>query len=296
MEANLVEAFLAILSAEDRAAAPAELGAQLVALCTAARAANRELAVDEAVLTGVIARHARGDVAGYLGRCRSGELWLASRCAAGDSTAIAALRATFDPIIERVVRRFASTEHAPDDLRQIIMARLLVGDGERRPKIADYAGQGFLENWLRVTAVRICLDLAKRKDRAREKPVVGDAELALPSPADLSLEHLKAEYRPVVAAALHAAARALSPGDRVLLRQHLAAGMTIDQLGAVLGVHRATAARRIERARASLLESVRTALAARLALDLEEVDSVIGLVASRLDLSAERLFATASTS
>jgi RNA polymerase sigma-70 factor (ECF subfamily) len=190
-----------------------------------------------------------------------------------------------------VVQRFASTEHAPDDLRQIILTRLLVGD---RPKLADYAGQGFLENWLRVTAVRICLDLGKRKDRAREKPAGDDAVLAMPSPADLALDHLKAEYRPIVATALHAAARALSPGDRVLLRQHLAAGMTIDQLGAVLGVHRATAARRIERARAALLESVRTALADRLALPLAEVDSVIGLVASRIDLSAARLFASVS--
>ena len=145
-----------------------------------------------------------------------------------------------------------------------------------------------------VTAVRVCLDLSKRKDRTREKPVDDDAVLAMPSPADLSLDHLKAEYRPIVAAALHAAARALSPGDRVLLRQHLSAGMTIDQVGAVLGVHRATAARRIERAREALLANVRAALADQLALPLPEVDSVIGLVASRLDLSAEQLFATAS--
>lgn len=280
---DLVEPFLAQLDAEDRATCPPDLAARLAVLCDG---------VDDPVaLVTLIASHARGDVAGYLGRCRSDELWLAQRCATGDAVAIAKLRSTFGPVIDRVVQRFASTEQPAEDLRQIILTRLLVGE---RPKLADYAGQGFLENWLRVTAVRICLDLGKRKDRAREKPA-GDDVLALPSPADLALDHLKAEYRSIVAGALHAAARALDPGDRVLLRQHLVAGMTIDQLGTVLGVHRATAARRIERARQALLDSVRVALAARLALPLAEVDSVIGLVASRIDLSAARLFATATT-
>jgi RNA polymerase sigma-70 factor (ECF subfamily) len=198
-------------------------------------------------------------------------------------------------MLDGVVRRFVSTDHSEDDLRQILYARLLVGEPGRPPKIADYQGQGFLENWLRVTAVRTFLDLRKRKDRARETPVDEDNVLAMPSPADLALDHLKDEYRPIVTAALLDAARALPPGERLLLRQHLSAGMTIDQLAGVLGVHRATVARRIERAREALLERVRAALAERLGLPVADVDGVIALVTSWLDVSAGRLFASSTT-
>ena len=48
--------------------------------------------------------------------------------------------------------------------------------------------------------------------------------------------------------AVREAVRRLDRADRHLLREHLLNGLTIDQLGAVLGIHRATAARRIARA------------------------------------------------
>src|SRR4029453_15390851 len=109
----------------------------------------------------------------------------------------------------------------------------------RRPKIADYAGQGFLENWLRITAVRTFLDLGKRKDRAREAAAAEDPARGLASPDDLELSLGKAENRAAVADALREAVGLLEPGDRHLLRQHLVAGLSIDQLSAVLGIHRA---------------------------------------------------------
>jgi RNA polymerase sigma-70 factor (ECF subfamily) len=292
---DLARVFVERLDVADRDRVPADLEARLAAQCQAARAAYPELAIDDAELVRVMAAHARGDVAAYLGRCRSSDLALALRCAAGDSLAIAAFERGHRAMLDGVIRRFVSTDHSADDLRQILYSRLLVGEGARPPKIADYQGQGFLENWLRVTAVRTFLDLRKRKDRARESPAEADDVLALPSPGDLALDHLKDEYRPIVAAALLAAARALPPGERMLLRQHMSAGMTIDQLAGVLGVHRATVARRIERARGALLDGVRAALAERLGLPPGDVDGVIALVTSWLDVSVARLFASTST-
>ncbi|MBS1123936.1 MAG: putative DNA-binding regulatory protein, partial [Deltaproteobacteria bacterium] len=179
-----------------------------------------------------------------------------------------------------------------DDLRQILRAKLFVAEPGEQPKIADYAGQGFLENWLRVTAVRVFLDLSKRKDRVRETFAADDEVLALPQPGDLSLDVVKAEYRAAVAAAMHEAAQQLEPGDRHLLRQHLVAGLSIDRLGAVLGIHRATAARRIARAKEQLVAETRRRLAIRLGLADLELDEVIGLVMSRLDVSIGQLLAT----
>src|SRR5262249_35211885 len=134
------------------------------------------------------------------------------------------------------------------DLRQVLREKLYVARPGERPKLAEYAGQGKLASWLRITAVRVFLDLGKRKDRAREPPAA-DGELAMPDPRDLSLEVIKAEYRAAVGQAMRDAAAQLAPADRHLLHQHFVAGLSIDQLGAALGIHRATAARRVTRAR-----------------------------------------------
>jgi RNA polymerase sigma-70 factor (ECF subfamily) len=103
---------------------------------------------------------------------------------------------------------------------------------------------------------------------------------------------VKAEYRAAVAQAMHEGAQALEPGDRHLLRQHFVAGLSIDQLGAVLGIHRATAARRIQRAREQLVAETKRQLAVKLKLPEIELDEVLGLVMSRLDVSIAKLLAT----
>jgi len=56
-----------------------------------------------------------------------------------------------------------------------------------------------------------------------------------------------------------------------------------------LGIHRATAARRVARARTAYVDDVRALLAARLQVARDELDDVIGMVMSRLDVSIPRL-------
>jgi RNA polymerase sigma-70 factor (ECF subfamily) len=274
------------------------LAPRLAELCEAARAAHPEIAVDDARLIAAIGERAPADPAqlpAYLGRCRAGELWLALAAGSGDAWAIAAIEREHDAAIEAVCRRFATAVVGGDDLRQILRGRLYVPEPGRRPKIAEYAGQGFLENWLRITAVRTFLDLGKRKDRApREDASAEDPVLALASPDDLELALVKAEYRAAVAEALREAVRLLEPGDRHLLRQHLVAGLSIDQLGAVLGIHRATAARRIARAREQLVADTRRALEVRRGLSARELDEMLALVMSGLDVSLSKLLASES--
>jgi RNA polymerase sigma-70 factor (ECF subfamily) len=298
MTPALIEAaFLGALDdARRRAAARVpDLGGRLEALVQAAAATAPELPVDPAVLAADIAAHLdeAADVARYLERCRADELHLAASCARGDATAIALFERTFASDLDALARRFAGLDHRNEDLRQILRERLFVGDGDGRPpRIGDYAGQGLLRNWVRVIAVRTFINLRKRKDRAREPPVDDRTLLALPDPGDLELDFIKREYRAELARSLHEAARALEPGDRHLLRQHLAGGMSVDRLAAVYGIHRATAARRLARARTQLLDGVRAAMARRLGLGADELDSVMRLISSRLDASVAKLLAT----
>lgn len=286
-----------IFAASWTAPLPNDLGVRLVALCQQAHHMYPVLAIDDRELVAAIAARA-GRLAdeSYLDRCRPGDLALAIMGSRGSEPAIAELERAYRMTIDSTCRRFAGGAHSADDLKQILRSKLFVAGPGKLPKIADYAGQGYLENWLRVTAVRVFLDLGKRKDRAREARAGDDDVLALPQPGDLALDIAKAEYRAAVTTAMHDAARQLEPGDRHLLRQHLVAGLSIDQLGAVLGIHRATAARRITRAREQLVAHTRRELARRLHLESHELDEVIGLVMSRLDVSIGKLLETAPRS
>lgn len=317
---ELAAAFAAAWTCD--AALPVGFGARLVELCVEARKVHptlvaalgssaeangsggggggaggggggeREGAIALATAIAIRAPRDAALLGAYLERCHVADLALALAAARGVGVAIAEVERAYRATIDSTCRRFANATHSADDLKQILRTKLFVGE---TPKIADYAGQGFLENWLRVTAVRVFLDLAKRKDRAREQAALDDDVLALPQPGDLALDVVKAEYREAVTVAMHEAAKRLAPGDRHLLRQHFVAGLSIDQLGAVLGIHRATAARRISRAREQLVAETRTQLAARLRLEAAELDEVFGLVMSRLDVSLSRLFATGPT-
>src|SRR5262245_645137 len=139
------------------------MGPRLVALCAEARARYPELSVvfDDGALVEAIARRAPRDAQPYVDRCRGDELALAIAAGRGEPSAIAALEHAHRAVIESSCRRFATPADTVDDLRQALRERLFVGT---RPKILDYAGQGLLDSWLRVTAIRLFLDRDKRKD------------------------------------------------------------------------------------------------------------------------------------
>jgi RNA polymerase sigma-70 factor, ECF subfamily len=216
---------------------------------------------------------------------------LAAAAGRGDAHAIEALEDKFGQALGFVCRRFAGKGHTEDDLRQILREKLFVAAPEQVPTIAQYNGAGSLESWLRVIATRLFIDLGRRKDRARES-TSDPSELDAIEPSDLELDLVKAEYRSAVQAAMDEAAHQLEPGDRHLLRQHFVAGLTVDQLGAVLGVHRATAARRLAKARESLAQRTREIVATQLRLADNELEEIFGLVSSKLSLSIRKMLAT----
>ena len=63
------------------------------------------------------------------------------------------------------------------------------------------------------------------------------------------LELQKREHAAAFTAALREAAAALEPRLRAVLAMHFTEDLSIDQIGAVYAVHRATAARWVQRAR-----------------------------------------------
>jgi RNA polymerase sigma-70 factor (ECF subfamily) len=282
---DLVDAFTAAWSGGE---APADLATRLAEMCARAHESHPDLVFDDRELVAAIATGCPGsEVIAYLERCHGGELALARAAGRGDAAAISTIEQVHRRTIQAACQRYASATHSLDDLLQLLRERLFVGSDAR---INEYSGQGQLDSWLRVTATRLFLDLAKRKDRVREMPSDDSAIAALPHPADLGLEYVMLEYRSAVTTAIAHAAHLLPPGDRHLLRQHFVNGLTIDELAVAIGIHRSTAARRIAKAREQLSALVREQLATTLAPD--KLDEIFGLVISRLDVSIGKLLAT----
>lgn len=212
------------------------------------------------------------------------DLCLACACNDGDPAALAAFDRELRTSVDRAARKVGGGRVDIDEVLQRLRARLLVGDGRTGPAIAEYSGHGPLLGWLRIIATREILMLRRREKF--EAPLDDDFLFALPAPeADPELEFLNQHYRAAFRAAFQQAFAALEPVARDLLRAHYVDGLTFDALAERQQIHRATVARWIARARDTLMTSTRENLTRTLAIAPHELDSILNLVGSRLDVS-----------
>jgi RNA polymerase sigma-70 factor (ECF subfamily) len=219
-----------------------------------------------------------------LERVAAGDLYLACACLRGEAAALAALVALVDDETARAIARLGLADAG--DLAASLRERLLLG-GDRGARLHGYTGRGDLRAWVRVAALREALQ-AQRRLR-REVSVTDDRLIDATTAGDPELAHVAARYRGELEAAFLAALAALASGERTLLRLHYLRGLTLDEMGAALGVHRATAARRIAGARDRLLALTRGQLRARLGVAEDELSSLIRVLRGQLDLSLRRL-------
>jgi RNA polymerase sigma-70 factor (ECF subfamily) len=213
------------------------------------------------------------------------DLYLACACAQGGDDAIEVFAARHLRRLEPALRHAGLDDTGIAEVEQQLVALLFVGDGN--PHIASYAGRGDLHGWLKSIAVRMALRIRERDARH-----TGDEALVeLAAADDPGLEHLRKTAGAELRAAFEAALASLSSGDRTLLRQHHLDAVTLDALAATHQVHRATIARRLAAARQAVADRTRDELVARLGLATAEIDSVVRLVQSQLDLSLRRQLA-----
>lgn len=238
------------------------------------------------------ARHANGDVSLWLDSIHPDDLLLAIGCGLGDTHAINKVDLLYGPQLRSLLARYVTPRRTIDDLYQSLNERLFVHREKQGARILDYSGKGTLRGWLRVASVRLAIDdLRAEKSRQKHEVLVIDEEQLFSASArdDLEVDFLKSTYRGAFKQAVSSALVSLGAAERNLLRQHLIAGMSIDEIGALHGIHRATAARRLARVRGQLLESTRSKLMRALALEADEFESIMGLVISNLDVSFSRI-------
>jgi RNA polymerase sigma-70 factor (ECF subfamily) len=227
------------------------------------------------------------EAASWWNHLRASDLYLACACARGIGGALERFERLYGGEIARTARRFERSGLSADDLQQQLRAKLFA---EATPKIASYTGQGFLQNWIRVATTRTFIDCCRWRPEAAEVPIADELAALLPETGDdPELRLLKHEHAAHFKAAFAEAVAALDSPERLVLRQHLVDRLNVDQIGALYHLHRATAARRLAKARQTLLEGARRALARRLGLSPDRLASVLDLLASRLEVSVERL-------
>jgi RNA polymerase sigma-70 factor (ECF subfamily) len=217
-----------------------------------------------------------------LAALHANDLYLACACLESQPEALAAFDAAFMAQLDTHLRRYDPSPGFADEVRQILRERFFVWVDGKPPRIAGYGGRGALGAWVRVAAVRVALRLARS---GAQRPTMESAI----SP-DPELEYVRARYRGAFARALADALGVLPTEERNLLRLHFVDGLTIDGLAPMFRVHRATAARRLADARDRLLSATRSRLETTLGVSGRELESLIGLLRSRIEIDLSSLF------
>jgi RNA polymerase sigma-70 factor, ECF subfamily len=264
-------------------AAPTELRA----LHAQGRDTWPQIHVDLAAFSQFMAgRLAPDEVAGL----HAGDLYLSVACARGDTRAIALVDERYIATLVSALPGYIQRAVA-DDVIQLVRLRFLIGEHGRPPRIGDFDGTARLATWLRVAAIRIAISRHRKHHR---ETVIDDVGAVADAP-DPELALLQRQYGAEFRAAFRHGFVSLTARERNLLRYHTLDGLGIDSLATLYGVHRATAARWLVRARSTLIKRLRGELQARLQLDRTQLDGMLALLQSKLELSL-RMFLTPSPS
>jgi RNA polymerase sigma-70 factor (ECF subfamily) len=266
------------------------LEADLAAACARGHAAFGELALDDLTFAKHLARAIKmvGASPRIVSALAIEDLFLACACLAGIEGAAAAFSArhgtTIRGTIARIVRGADSGE-----VEQRLVADLLIGSAAAPGRIGSYAGKAPLDRWLGVAAQRAALMwLRENRTEARAREGAAAAPPASGS-THPEIAFLKDRYRGDFEQALKESLARLPERQRTLLRLHIVNGVSVEKIGQMFAVSQPTASRWLAAARETLLADIKATLGNRLGASSQELASLAGMVASRLDLSLSML-------
>ena len=152
----------------------------------------------------------------------------------------------------------------------------------RAGKLAYYSGCGSLGGWLRAVVGQLAVDRHRRTAKLVQTEEDADFDRAVgegheaegwqaAAPRDPEGELAEAEAGRAVERALARALSTLDAEDRLLVKLYYFDGLRLKEAGAVLGVHEATASRRLTRLHGEIRRRVESALTAEHNWTREEV-------------------------
>ena len=293
----------------------AEGTARLIARATASRSLDvaallaRVRAALEKYLLADSATASPQAINDFIDALHADDLCLIVACERGDQAAWSDLVARFGATVRSAARQAVSNEEAAEDLAQSIWAELhglrVREDGRPAGKIAYYSGRGSLGGWLRAVVGQLAIDQHRRQSRlvqtevdadfdrlARESPhgeEAFSATSAAPDPEQALTEQRAASD---VEAALARAIGELAAEDRLLVKLYYFDGLRLREAGAVLGVHEATASRRLTRVHGEVRSRVESILTKEHGWTREETARSLAEAATHLDTDLELMLTT----
>lgn len=244
----------------------------------------------------------------FVDKLQADDLCLIVACEQGNQKAWSDLVERFSATVRSAARSASSNEEGAEDLAQSIWAELhglrLREDGKPAGKLAYYSGRGSLAGWLRAVVAQLAVDQHRKQSRLvqteedadfdriiqhgqEENTWSGHGEARNPE-QEISTKLAGAQMQKALARSI----KELSAEDRLLVKLYYFDGLRLREAGAVLGVHEATASRRLTRVHAELRQEVERILVDEEGWTKPETERAFSEVALNLEADIEPLLTT----
>src|SRR5215213_8282335 len=226
------------------------------------------------------------EVGDFIDALHADELLLVVACEQGDEAAWGEMVEQYRSVVLSAARSSSAGAGEAEELADSVWAELYGlrerEDGTRAGKLAYYSGCGSLGGWLRAVVGQLGVDRHRRTSRLvqTEEPSEFDRAAAesheqdgwrpqaAPDPESALAE---SDASRAVEEALARALGGLDAEDRLLVRLYYFDGLKLKEAGAVLGVHEATASRRLTRVHGEVRKRVEALLTGERRWTREEV-------------------------
>ena len=232
------------------------------------------------------------------------DLCLIVACEQGNQKAWGDLVERFSVTVRSAARSASSNEDGAEDLAQSIWAELhglrTRDDGKPAGKLAYYSGRGSLAGWLRAVVAQLAVDQHRKSSRLVQTEEDADFDRILSQGHDENNWTSHGVASPEVEVSRKFAAvdmqkaladsiTQLSAEDRLLVKLYYFDGLRLKEAGAVLGVHEATASRRLTRIHGDLRRDVEATLIEERGWSKTETEEAFAGFALHLEADIEPL-------
>lgn len=245
------------------------------------------------------------EIAKFIDELQADDLCLIVACERGDEKAWTELVERFTPTVRSAARSASSSEDAAEDLAQSIWAELYGlrtrKDGRPASKLAYYSGRGSLAGWLRAVVGQLAVDTFRKQsklvqteedadlDRLAQEVHVAEGQPAVAGMQNPEESMTNRFARTEMQQALSKSVQELNAEDRLLVKLYYFDNLRLREAGAVLGVHEATASRRLSRIQTDLRKRVSEILVGERGWTKAEAERSFAEVGQQLDTDVEAL-------
>ena len=242
----------------------------------------------------------------FMDEKQADDLCLIIACERGDENAWSDLVERFRATVRSAARSASANEDAAEDLAQSIWAELhglrIREDGRPASKLAYYSGRGSLAGWLRAVVAQLSVDTFRKQsklvqteeetdlERLARDAQLGEAKTFAGAGVQTPEQSLSNRFaQNDLQNALTQAVRELGADDRLLVKLYYFDNLRLREAGVVLGVHEATASRRLTRIQTDLRKRVSQILIDERGWTKAETERSFAEVAQYLDADLEAL-------